>query len=244
MEFMKLTNLIGYAVAGAVAFTLSAETVVQAATFIDTTPPNIELGSWGENRFAAASTFGQTITVPTIDNVLTEFTFLVNDGASSDVINFAAYVMAWDSVNFQATGSILYDSGLRSTTGAVGYETFTFNTGGGLTLIPDTQYVLFLSTSNFFDGSEDIGSWGGNNDIYAGGDNVYLRNRNDFSAVTTSKWSIFSTTVSKTDTAFKASFTSEPVPETTSTLGMLTLSALGGGSLLKRKRQQISKINL
>ncbi len=35
-----------------------------------------------------------------------------------------------------------------------------------------------------------------------------------------------------------------PVPEPTSMLGILAFSALGGGSLLKRKRQQMNKVNL
>ena len=38
--------------------------------------------------------------------------------------------------------------------------------------------------------------------------------------------------------------TAEPVPEPTSILGILALSALGGGSLLKRKRQQMNKVKL
>lgn len=38
--------------------------------------------------------------------------------------------------------------------------------------------------------------------------------------------------------------TAEPVPEPTSILGILALGAVGGGSLLKRKQQQINKVNL
>lgn len=37
---------------------------------------------------------------------------------------------------------------------------------------------------------------------------------------------------------------SEPIPEPSSILGILALSALGGGSLLKRKRQQMNKVKL
>lgn len=37
---------------------------------------------------------------------------------------------------------------------------------------------------------------------------------------------------------------SEPIPEPASMLGILALSALGGGSLLKRKRQQMNKVKL
>ena len=146
------------------------------------------------------ATYGQTFTAPETSRPLTEFTFYLDDYYNPDVIDFAAYVMAWDGT--KATGPVLYSSAMQSTTGSSGFDTLTFNTGE-LILTPGQQYVAFLSASNFFDGVSGTGQMGLiSNDVYDGGMFVYFGNGSDFDSLTTTSW----VTGYGGDLAFKASF--------------------------------------
>ncbi len=60
-----------------------------SATIIDTTPGNSTVTAFGESNSA---TFGQTVTVPAVDNVLTSFTFFMDDFLDTDFVDFEAYV--------------------------------------------------------------------------------------------------------------------------------------------------------
>ncbi|HAG80980.1 MAG TPA: PEP-CTERM sorting domain-containing protein [Cyanobacteria bacterium UBA12227] len=230
-----LTKITIATVAGA-ALSLGVMDVnpAQADTVIDTTPSwdgTSEITIFGEPDTA---TYGQTFTVGS-DNILNDFTFFLNDFSDPDAIDFAAYVMAWDGT--KATGSILYQSGPQSTTGASGMEQFTFNTGG-ISLTSGQKYVAFLSASNFFDGIDGLGSMGlPFSDVYAGGDFVYYNNGSDFSALTTNGWDC--TECGFGDAAFKATFTSaQSVPEPASVLGLLTVSALGTAAKFKGNKKE------
>jgi hypothetical protein len=155
------------------------------------------IAAFGESNTA---TYGQTFTAPETSSPLTEFTFYLDD-YNPDVIDFAAYVMAWDGT--KATGPVLYSSAMQSTTGTSGFDTLTFNTGE-LILTPGQQYVAFLSASNFFDGVSGTGQMGYiSNDVYNAGMFVYLNNGSDFNSLTTTSWD---TSWGGGDLAFKASF--------------------------------------
>lgn len=246
LKFMVFSSIVKNSAIAAIAVAALGFGVpgkAQAQTFIDTTP-NWD-GSLGQPAFTEDidipgnfQTVGQTFTVGT-DNILNEFSFWLDDiyWENDDYFDFGAYVMEWDSTNNLATGNILYQSGLRSTTGATGMEKFVFNTGG-TTLTSGKQYVAFLSTSefyNFFESYSSIGYVPG--DVYDGGNLVYLRNSSNFSAVTTQEW----LSATPIDLAFQASFSggSTSVPEPSTLLGLLTFGTLGSGLLLKRNQHKV-----
>ena len=121
---------------------------------------------------------------------------------------------------------------------------FTFNTGE-LTLVPNTQYLLFVSASQYFDGSPG----GGNLDArtsssYSDGQRVFLSNGSNFNQIFTEP---FTGASGGADLAFRANFTAAAVPfELSPGLGSLGLGVAGGISYfrsLKRKsyRSKFSK---
>ena len=226
---------LSFAIAGAACVVLGGVGTAQAATLIDTTPTwngTQAISTFGEPNTA---TYGQTFTVGS-DNVLNDFTFWLND-STSQPISFAGYVMAWDGS--KAAGSILYQSGQRSTTGAAGMEQFTFNTGG-TTLASGQQYVAFLSASNFFDGIASEGSMGYLGDVYSGGGFVFNNNGSNFSQLTTQAWE---NRLGPNDAAFRANFaagSAQAVPEPSSSLGLLAFGGFVAGKILKRKKAQLT----
>lgn len=208
-------------------------TAVTAKGIIIDIPGNTSIGKFGEPYVA---TFGQTITAPIGENILNSFSFWVNDlrvSSSTDSIDFAGYVMAWDGT--KATGPVLYESEVRHTTnngGVGGYEEFTFSTGG-LTLTEGSKYVVFLSASKFFDGIEGMGIM--HADIpgsYAGGNFVFLSSGADFNLLTTYSWGSLSEYDAATRLEFSAAEAS-PTPEpATALFGFAIIGALG----LSRRR--------
>jgi hypothetical protein len=231
---------LSLAIAGAVCVALGGVGSVQAATLIDTVGNGGgSVAAFGEgiyNRlFSANPTYGQTFTIGS-DNVLNNFTFWLDDHSDPGAVDFGAYVMAWDGS--KATGNILYQSGKRSTTGAAQMEEFTFNTGG-ITLISGQQYVAFINASNFFDGINSTVRMRTSNGDYSGGKFVLLNYGTDFSNITTQNWYEQG---SVSDLAFKAILTSasaQPVPEPSSSLGLLAFGGFVAGKILKRKKAQL-----
>ena len=140
--------------------------------------------SWGE---PGSATVGQTFKVGA-DNRLDSFTFFVADALNPDAVEFAAYVTTW--IGYRAAGTVLFESQPLSTTnngGQDGYEAITVETGG-LILSPANHYVVFLSASDFFDGSTGLASVGYAGDVYPDGKFAYIDNGADFAALTSQEW--------------------------------------------------------
>jgi hypothetical protein len=186
------------------------------AVLIDTRPAaNNAINSFGE---PATATFGQTVTVPLLDTVLDSFSFRLNDSVNPDTVDFAAYVMAWNGT--RATGPILYQSGMKTTTnngGLGGFEEFTFSTGG-LPVTAGAKYVLFLSASSFFDSSVGTATMqDSTTNPYSGGDFVADNNGSNLASLTAHAWSF--NPGPGIDAAFTASFSAPgPIPEPTTAI--------------------------
>jgi PEP-CTERM motif len=237
---MKNLSLV---IAGAACVALGGVGSAQAATLIDTTPTWSGYYGWGYIGETSeipnyAYTFGQTFTVGS-DNILNDFTFYVDQ--YSNPVDFGAYIMAWDGT--KTTGSIIYQSGKKTTNnnnnnfGA--YEQFTFNTGG-TSLTSGQQYVAFVSGFEFLDGVDGLATVGLlNSDVYTGGTAVYLgNNSNAGTDFTINNWG----NVGSYELAFKANLSSasaQPVPEPSSSLGLLAFGGFVAGKILKRKKAQL-----
>lgn len=213
---------------------------VSADTLFDTT------GSWNgvsnHDGFGEGSpsfaTYGQTFTVPAFDTVLDDITFFLNDDTCCflpDFVEFRVHVMAWDAASVRATGILLFSTPPLATTGAVGFETFTVNTGG-LSLTAGNQFVFFMTQSQDFDGvsgKAPVGYIPGASTL-AGGNLVLIDNGTDTSAWTTEAWQEPSAPSVGADLAFVMNFSPVPEPSGAVSLGM-GLFLLAGGSWRPRR---------
>jgi hypothetical protein len=215
-----------------------------AGTVIDTTVPanpangrgNAVIGPWGEPNSA---TFGQTITVPAVDNTLANFTFFVDDYTvgvpeefDQDVIDYQAFVYAWDVVNNHATGPALYSSGPLATIGADDFETISIDTGA-LPLASGNVYVVFLSSSNLFDAVNGRGKMSSRSDNpYAGGMTVICNSGDDFGLLVSQPWDVLRPAE---DMAFQVTFVPEPSGAATAVILAGWLLA-GAASRAKNRR--------
>jgi hypothetical protein len=173
---------------------------IQAVTTIDTTPYWNGSDYVWEFGYPNTATYGQVITAPsTSDTVLKSFSFYMN---LPSTCTFRGYVYAWDGS--KATGSVLYESETRWTSGSGDFEEVAFETGG-VALTPGAQYILFASTSE--EVGSGVGTWGSPlQEVYGGSSNdyIYINNGSDPSQWTSTNWDFPPYVIA--DLAFKATF--------------------------------------
>jgi choice-of-anchor A domain-containing protein len=171
-----------------------------AATTVDTTSYEFDFQGG-----AGGYTFGQVITAPATDTVLTSFTF---DIGTVTGIKYRAMVYEWNGS--RATGPELYESSPTSIAPNSGiYHPTTFNTGN-LQLVAGKQYVLLGTISKDFAANPSNATWiwgitTGN--PYPGGDIVFVNSGSNLAALSTQDWTSYGL-----DLAFKANFVSPAPP--------------------------------
>ena len=173
-----------------------------SGTTIDTYPANGITTSleFGEYR---AYTLGQSF-IATGDTQLISITFWMQDrinepGMTSginDTVDFAVYLMAWDSINRWTTGDVLYNSGQLTSNGGVGFESYTLNTGG-INLIDSSQYIVFLSVIGGGDDFTDADFGTGNvavvpNSVYGDG-TAYMLSYSSYNNKYVKQWDLNNT---------------------------------------------------
>ena len=207
-----------------------------AAQNIDTTAAaNAGHGMFG---VSATETYGQTITIPAGSTQLTSFGFKMNDVPSTVV--FRGEVYRWDEVSKRAIGPALYESAVRSTTGATP-QLITFSPPGGVTVVPGQKYVIFATTSRDQAGASGSGYWAISvSDPYAGGHAVYLHSEADPALWTSAGW----TELTFADFGFVATFGAAPAPAPVPTLSewamILFGLALAGGAVVMVQRRRLA----
>jgi PEP-CTERM motif len=237
MRLAKLSETVS--IASIALISLVSVSTSQAAT-IDTTPGIYgAIGRFGEYEQSGIS-FGQTFIAPTEDNILNEFTFFYSyspDSRAVDVVDFRAFVAAFDSTTQTIVGDALFESASQSTTfDPIVEQPFTFSTGG-LTLAPGQEYIAFLSPVKDLDGIEGFGFLSYAGEFVApyedGGGRAVRSFQDNFSDLIAQPFDNLDE--ASGDLGFRATFSSKPVPEPTSVLGILALGVCGGVAAFKRK---------
>lgn len=176
------------AVAAAALFALTGAARAQALETVETFSAWDGTTALQPYAVPDTATYGQTITPGATQNVLHDFTFYLSYQSGTPTQS-QAYVYEWDAANGHITGSALYESGVITGPSDPAFTPVTVDTGG-ITLIPGTQYVLFLTTSSIPGQANGAYTWGGMfTDLYAGGSMVWNNNGIDFSALNT-MWSV------------------------------------------------------
>jgi hypothetical protein len=195
-----------------VAALVASTGMAKAQLTIDTTPFWDGFANVYPFGLPNTASYGQTITTPLLDPILSSFSFELNLPATTE---FQGYVFVWNGA--EASGTALYTSGVTSTAGT-GFQQITFTTGD-LSLAAGSSYVMFVSAS------EDPTSVGTGyvgwlpEDVYSGGEFVFLNNGTDTSQWTTTAWG----SVQGTDLAFKASFVPIPEPYTSALIALAVM---------------------
>jgi len=171
------------------------------------------------------STYGELFTSPSNgDNNLTSFSFYMGSAQSPGNIITGAYIATF---NGSMAGTLLYSAGPINYDNA-GDEEITVNTGG-LSLASNTQYVMFLSVSNYYGQSAGLAYASQGTSIAGLNGFVYNNNAGDFGSLFTTAWS----GPLSPDWAVNLNFTNVPEP---ATLGLIVMGSLGLMGALRRRR--------
>ena len=169
------------------------------------------------------ATYGELFTSPNNgDNNLASFSFYMGSSYAAGNIITGAYIATWTG---SMAGTLLYSAGPINYDNA-GDEQITINTGG-LALNANTQYVMFLSVSNFYGQSAGEANVSQGTSITGLNGFVYNNNAGDFSALFTTAWS----GPASPDWAVNLHFVPEP-----GTLGLIALGGLGLVGALRKRR--------
>jgi hypothetical protein len=171
------------------------------------------------------ATYGELFTSPSnSDNNLASFSFYMGSPALTGNIITGAYIATWTG---SMAGTLLYSNGPINYDN-LGDEQITINTGG-LGLTANTQYVMFLSVSQFYGQSAGQAYTTRGTSITGLNGFVYNNNAGDFNALFTTAWS----GPLSPDWAVNLHFNSVPEP---GTLGLIALGGLGLVGALRKRR--------
>jgi hypothetical protein len=130
------------------------------------------------------ATYGETFSAPTSGGTsLTSFSFYMGTPVSPGDIQLSAYIATWTGSNI---GTVLYSSPMVDYANT-GDAELTFDTGG-LALSSGSEYVAFLSVSEYYGDSSGLSHVSQGSGIPGGGF-VYDNNSGDFAALYTGGWS-------------------------------------------------------
>jgi hypothetical protein len=148
--------------------------ILVSGTWVTNTPPwdGAQQGIYFGGGTYSYPTWGQVVTVPSVDTRLTSFTFeLISQDLSRPDQPFGAYVQSWDETTSRPTGPVLFSQYL-STGPSLTWTAFTINTD--LTLSAGSKVLLYFSTLGLAHPANDFGfAWAMTWETYSGG-NTYL----------------------------------------------------------------------
>jgi hypothetical protein len=208
---------------------LVAVLLFAVSSFADTTYNNFTGYSdfWHPFGFPDTSTYGELFTSPNNgDNNLTSFSFYMGSPFTAGNIITGAYIATWTG---SMAGTLVYSS---EPGGAINYdnlgnEQITINTGG-LALNANTQYVMFLSVSNYYGQSTGQAYASQGTSVPGLNGFVYNNNGGNFNALFTTAWGGPLTP----NWAVNLHFVPEPA---SGSLVLLGMGLLGGIGVLRRK---------
>ncbi|WFS62114.1 PEP-CTERM sorting domain-containing protein [Pseudodesulfovibrio thermohalotolerans] len=190
---------------------------------------NRAIGGLGESNTA---TYGQTFTLGE-ESSLDSFSFYVqNYNITADVVDFKAYIADWNGSNID---NIFWSSDAYSTdnVSTSEFDLFTIDING--LNLDAGNYVLFLSTSELFDGLSAQAVLGIVDDSFnqLPGGLFYMNNGDDFDSLFSDNWAPY---YNYYDLAYELNYSQGPTPTPEpSTFILLGLSLLGVIGLGRKK---------
>ncbi len=242
-SFVSTTPLLLRPVLTALCLLAAMPTYAQASAFgastVSTLPDmNASVGNFGAG---ATATFGQTITAPAQDSLLTRFAFVLENFGGAP-LEADAEVYAWDGAG--VLGPALFQSApftIAANSAADPLAGVLYRATPNITLSAGGQYVLLFTTSGLQSSQSAAAQFGAVTPAtYTDGSLVTLESGNDHSALSGSSDYFVNPSY---DLAFQADFAplpeANPVPEasTTVSLGLLLMLGAGGTVAARRKKR-------